>query len=125
MENELKQQKVHLSNTVNIPQKLPLLQLEKYSKLKTVFRITAWIKQFVHNIRFYSKTQGELNVEEIEEAERYWASTVKDEHYHKEILAIRAGKEIHKKSKIKGLKPFLDKSGLICVGGRLESSNTV
>lgn len=39
---------VQMSNTDNIPPD-PLSKLESYSKLRTVLRVTAWIKRFIHN----------------------------------------------------------------------------
>ncbi|KAI3361584.1 hypothetical protein L3Q82_013724, partial [Scortum barcoo] len=49
-----------------------LLQLEKYSKLQNVLRVTAWIKRFNYNCRTKEKRRGDLTVEELSEAERYW-----------------------------------------------------
>ncbi|XP_044027454.1 uncharacterized protein LOC122864200 isoform X2 [Siniperca chuatsi] len=47
----------------------PLLNLEKDSRLKTVLRITAWVKRFVLNTRSKQKVQGVLTAEEINAAE--------------------------------------------------------
>ncbi|KAK0150107.1 hypothetical protein N1851_009132 [Merluccius polli] len=38
----------------------PVLCLEKYSKLKTVLRVTAWINRFITNTRSSTKMSGEL-----------------------------------------------------------------
>lgn len=48
----------------------PVLCLEKYSKLKTVLRVTAWIKRFITNTRSSTKISGELTAEELNEAEK-------------------------------------------------------
>lgn len=113
---------VHLGNTETIPAE-SLLHLEKYSKIKTVLRVTAWIKRFAHNCRSRTKRQGELTAEEIVDAERHWILVVQRQTYQREILELEAGKEIHSQSRIKDLKPFMDGKGLLCVGGRLQHSN--
>lgn len=50
----------------------PLLNLDKYSRLRTVFRITAWVKRFVQNACTRQKTHGELTAEELTASEMYW-----------------------------------------------------
>ena len=53
---------VQLASTEQVE---PLLDLHKYSRLKTVLRITAWVKRFIANARSSHKTQGELTSEEL------------------------------------------------------------
>lgn len=42
-----------------------------------------------------------------------------EETFEREMNLLREGQSVHKDSKIKELKPFLDEQGLIRVGGRL------
>lgn len=100
-----------------------LLKLENYSKLKTVLRVTAWIMRFTHNLRSGEKKQGELTAEELADAERYWILEAQNQVFRKERDELRAGKDIHRGSRIRDLKPFLDEHGLICLGGRLQHSD--
>lgn len=79
----------------------PLLKLEKYSE----------------------KNQGELTAEELADAERYWILEMQNQVFRKERDELRAGKDIHRGSRIRDLKPFLDEHGLICLGGRLQHSD--
>lgn len=101
----------------------PLLNLEKYSRLKTVLRITAWVKRFVTNTRSSQKVQGELTAEEIDVAEMYWVKMTQESCFGAEISQLRSNQNVKRDSKIKDLKPFLDEGGLICVGGRLQNSD--
>lgn len=101
----------------------PLLKLQNYSKLGTVFRVTAWIQRFTHNSRSREKRQGELTAEELAEAERYWIQQAQNQGFQREKEEIRGGKDIHRGSRIGDLKPFLDKHGLIRLGGRLQHSD--
>ena len=57
------------------------------------------------------------------EAERYWILQAQEQSFPGEKGELKAGKDIHRDSKIRELKPFLDKHGLICLGGRLQHSD--
>ena len=100
----------------------PLLDLDKYSRLRTVFRLTAWVKRFVNNARSSQKTHGELTAEELTAAEMYWVKVTQEQGFSQELSLLKSGKELDKDSKIKDLKPFLDENSLISVGGRLQQS---
>ncbi|KAK0137861.1 Pro-Pol polyprotein [Merluccius polli] len=113
---------IQLSNTENAPPD-PLIKLENYSKLRTVLRVTAWIKRFIHNCHSKEKRRGELTAEEVAEAERHWILEAQNQSFQREISEIKAGRDVHKDSKIRDLKPLLDENGLVCVGGRLQHSD--
>ncbi|XP_014835554.1 PREDICTED: uncharacterized protein LOC106913412, partial [Poecilia mexicana] len=101
----------------------PLLNLERYSKLKTMLRITAWVKQFVSNTRSCLKVQGEISTEELGAAEMHWIKSTQESCFSSEISQLRSKQNVKVDSKIKDLKPFLDENGLISVGGRLQNSD--
>ena len=100
----------------------PLLDLEKYSRLKTVLRITAWVKRFITNARASQKIQGELTSEELTAAEVYWVKVIQEQGFSQEMCHLKSGQNIKRDSRIKDLKPFLDDDGLMSVGGRLQHS---
>lgn len=101
----------------------PLLDLDKYSRLKKVLRITAWVNRFIANARSSQKTQGELTSQELTAAEVYWVKMTQEQSFSQEISQLASGQNISRDSKIKDLKPFLDENGLISVGGRLQHSD--
>ncbi len=101
----------------------PLLDLCRYSKLNTVLRITAWVQRFVTNTCSSIKNRGELSAEELMAAEVYWVRMTQEETFEREMNLLKDGQCVHKDSKIKELKPFLDEKGLISVGGRLQLSD--
>ncbi|KAL1246774.1 hypothetical protein QQF64_034281 [Cirrhinus molitorella] len=76
----------------------PILQLEKYSKLQTVLRVTAWIKRFVFNCRSKEKRTGELTAEELSHAEAFWIHTAQVCSFDKEISEIKTGQNVHKRT---------------------------
>lgn len=101
----------------------PVLCLEKYSKLKTVLRVTAWIKRFITNTRSSTKMSGELTAEELIEAGKHWIKVIQNQSFSSEIDLLRAGKGPNSDSRIRELKPFLDEDELLSVGGRLQHSD--
>lgn len=86
---------VQMSNTDSIPPDL-LLKLENYSKLRTVLRVTAWIKRLIHNSCSKEKRQGELTAKELSEAERHWILETQNQSFQREISEIKVGRHIHK-----------------------------
>ena len=101
----------------------PVLELERYSKLKRVLRVTAWIKRFIANMKTKTKTKGELTADELFEAEKYWIKTTQNQSFSQEIKQLKTGKGLNNDCKIKELKPFLDEHELLSVGGRLQQSD--
>lgn len=63
----------------------PVLCLERCSKLKTVLRVTAWIKRFIINTRSSTRVSGELTAEELNEAEKYWIKVIQSQSFIVEI----------------------------------------
>ena len=62
-----------------------------------------------------------INVEKKREAERRLFFLIQQERYHVEIKQIlKTGH--HKNTKIAALNPFIDKYGLLRVGGRLRNA---
>ncbi|XP_039537635.1 LOW QUALITY PROTEIN: uncharacterized protein LOC120485906 [Pimephales promelas] len=116
------QQMVQLSSGEK-REKEPVVDLMKYSKLKRVLRVTAWIKRFVHNASSSSKMRGELTADEMFEAEKYWIKLTQERSFSPEISSLKAGKTLNADSKIRDLRPFLDEDELLCVGGRLQQSD--
>ena len=96
------------------------MKRENYSNLRTVFRVAAWIRRFIHNCRSVEKKQGELTAEELVDAEKCLILEAQGESYQWELSELRSGREIHKDSKIRDLTP---QDGLLCVGGRLQQSD--
>lgn len=101
----------------------PVLELERYGKLKRVLRVTAWIKRFIANAQTKTTTRGELTVDEIFKAGKCWIKTTQNQSFSQEIKQLKAGKSLNNDCKIKELKPFLNEHELLSVGGSLQQSN--
>ena len=101
----------------------PLFELNRYSGLNRVLRITAWIQRFVHNARTKEKRNGQLCTEEIQQAEQYWIKRTQSDSFPKEMNGLLKNANVDRHSKIISLKPFLDECGLLRIGGRLQETN--
>ena len=99
---------------------LPLLhRVSSYSRLN---RITAWIFRYIYNSRERIRHSGALTTEELQKSERFWIREVQHSAFSTELDTLRKGKPLPRSSKLITLRPFIDKEGLLRVGGRLELS---
>ncbi|XP_064470262.1 uncharacterized protein LOC135385016 [Ornithodoros turicata] len=98
-----------------------LLQLERFSKLSRVLRVTAWVMRFVAKCRRTEDTPtGPLTAEEIRAAETYWIRRTQDEQYQPEIHALSKQRSVRPESELFQINPFLDDRGMLRVTGRLQ-----
>ena len=99
---------------------LPLL--DRFSSFTRLKRVTAWVRRFVGNSRARShgrdRTRGPLSSTELADAETYWVATVQVSSFPREVSSLRRGSELSPKSKLLPLRPFLDRDGVLRVGGR-------
>lgn len=82
-------------------------------------RIIAYCHRFIENCR-RKKQLGILTVSEIMKAENTIARIIQLESFSQDLDCLRRNQSLKKNSKLVTLDPFLDKKGLIRVGGRLR-----
>jgi hypothetical protein len=99
-----------------------LLDATRFSKWIKLVRCTAWVLRFVHNVARgkLEKRHGELDVEEIQEAEYYWIRHVQRNGFESELRAVKSGQQIPRQSPIKNLNPVPDDNGILRMKGRLQ-----
>ena len=91
-------------------------------------RLTAWCQRYISNL-FLCKRQLPLNlnshltVAEIEAGERFLFKETQTKFFASEIEHLTHNNSIKSSSPIIVLTPFIDKHGLLRVGGRLSHSN--
>lgn len=96
--------------------------LRKYSTYGKLERVLAYCLRFRFNA-LGPKQTGSLTVEEHERAEKAIVKMTQRESFLPEYKALKQGEEVPKGSKLTALSPFLDKEGIIRVGGRLSRAN--
>lgn len=102
--------------------------LHRFSAWDKVTRVTAYVLRAVHNMRTKDtrrKLAGkQLSQTELDQAAKFWIKISQAEHYHAEIKCLK-GKEnlFPPKSKIAGMRPFIDAEGLLRAGGRVGKAD--
>ena len=121
--NEERELCLHTAST----SRTPLLKLRDYSSFTRLKRVTSWILRFIHNCRSRKLDaqpiqHAYLTTEELHKAEILWYSTAQREHFKDEIDAMSSRSILNKSSQLLSLRPVLDSSGLMRVGGRQQNS---
>ena len=88
-----------------------------------IIRILSFIFRFAYNSRNKFKKNGVLTSEEARNAELRLVKLVQGQTFSEEINKLRYCKFLSNNSSIRNLNPFLDKDGLLRVGGRLRHSS--
>lgn len=98
--------------------------VERFSNLTTLLRITAWCLRAIQRFRRQSaKNQSSpINPEEIDAARLFWVKTTQAVYFRNEINQLSRNENLSRSSALLRLAPFVDASGLLRVGGRLQNS---
>ncbi|GFW74357.1 uncharacterized protein TNCV_2412561 [Trichonephila clavipes] len=120
---ELRKETMVNSTTIESPPDNNLIK--RYSLFDTLIITTAWCLRFVNNskINISERKKDYLNTTELRNAAEVLVKSVQQSEFKSEIKCLHLKHQIPKNSKILSLNPFLDKDGLLRVGGRLKFSN--
>ncbi|XP_076650259.1 uncharacterized protein LOC143357625 [Halictus rubicundus] len=97
----------------------PLEILQRYSSINKLRRIIAYCLRFKRDNRF----KGLVSSDERNIANKTILRMVQLESFANEMQDLSQGRRVHRKSKLTTLDPFLDRDGIIRVGGRLKHAN--
>ena len=99
--------------------------LSKFSNLSKLKRVTAYCLRFINNIRVSStvKVSGPLSSKELESALQHWIIHVQSKAFGAERNSLLKNKQVPCSSNIQSLNPYIDGSGVLRVGGRLQHAN--
>ena len=101
------------------------LHPERYSNMKRLVQITAWVSRFANNC---CKTQdhstiGELTGDELSDSESSLITMLQSNVFDFRIAALNSEKTIPSNSHLIGLQPFIDDDGLLCANTRLTHAD--
>ncbi|XP_011859672.1 PREDICTED: uncharacterized protein LOC105557117 [Vollenhovia emeryi] len=102
--------------------KKPCDLLRRYSSYERLQRTIAYCLRFKVNA-LGGKLHGPLTVEELGSAERTIARMTQQECFEPELRALKNNQSVPKGSQLATLGPFVEKDGLIRVGGRLSHAD--
>ncbi|XP_026333317.1 uncharacterized protein LOC113240274 [Hyposmocoma kahamanoa] len=96
--------------------------INKHSSWRKIIRILAWVRRFISN-KHERESKAYLTVQEKEKAKQSIIKQIQTEAFTAEISNLREGSKLDSKSKILSLNPFMDKQGVLRVGGRLRNAH--
>ncbi|XP_077992825.1 uncharacterized protein LOC144446858 [Glandiceps talaboti] len=101
------------------------IDCNRFSIWSRLIRTTAWVLRFIKLIKAKNqatKLQPNLNITEIQVAEKLWIKQIQMEKFADTITSLEKGQQT-KIGPLKSLLPFLDDEGILRVGGRLQNSD--
>ena len=99
-----------------------VIDVKRFSKLRKLIRITAYVLRFIRNCRLDKSTRRlePLSVAELNEADHLWIRSSQKTNYSDEIDNIKS--QHSRLTLVKQLKLFLDDEGDIRCGGRIHNA---
>lgn len=94
----------------------------KYSSLTKLQRVMAYVFRFIKNCKTKKQHTGYLTVEELEHSLNFLIKQAQFDAFPEEISILSKNKSLLKGNRISSLNPFIDKEGILRVGGRLENA---
>ncbi|XP_018403332.1 PREDICTED: uncharacterized protein LOC108780195 [Cyphomyrmex costatus] len=122
---DLEKSTKHALATVQDIQMPPWELLTKFSCLSKLIQVTATCKRAVKRFRRLSieSTTGHLTPTELQESSQFWIRQVQQSYFLHDLKIIARGGRLSKSNPLIKLTPFLDDTGLMRVGGRLQHAN--
>ncbi|XP_025191471.1 uncharacterized protein LOC112591769 [Melanaphis sacchari] len=99
--------------------------IEKYSCLQKLLRITAYCMRWKTYDSKNKHFSAEIETEELNAVKTLLIKLVQKQYFIEEIKCLIAKKDVSKRSKLKLLCPFIDKNGVLRVGGRLNNMQSI
>ncbi|XP_047024876.1 uncharacterized protein LOC124633636 isoform X1 [Helicoverpa zea] len=106
------------------------LDFTRYSNFTKLKRIMAYVHRFVNNFickysknKNFNKLTGCLSTDELCNSLKTLIRCCQVQSFSCELNTIKTNKELHHKSKMLPLKPFIDEDGILRVGGRIQNTN--
>lgn len=96
--------------------------ISSFSSLTRLKRITAYCLRFLYNLKNKVRRGGPLKAKDLENSMHVLIKISQKECFENEIEGLKRERNLHTKSNLLHLNPFLDSAGILRVGGRLESS---
>lgn len=97
---------------------------ERYSSLRQLKVVVAYCLRFTYNCKERaSSIVGCLSVGELEKSMYLMLRNHQRRHFAQEIATLEASQDVSQRSRLLCLNPFLDRSGLLRVGGSLKNAS--
>ncbi|KAH9636830.1 hypothetical protein HF086_017073 [Spodoptera exigua] len=99
--------------------------LNKYNSLTKVVRTLAWVSRYIYNLRNKNSrlAKNTLTYIELQSALYLVVKHTQSIDFSEDILNLKRKGNVRSSSKLSCLRQFLDKDGILRVGGRLEQAS--
>lgn len=97
--------------------------LERFSTFTRLIRVTAYCFRFFRAVKGEPFNESFLTSAELQASQLTWIRAVQKQAFSDEMTTLKAGRALPARSPLRGLHPILDDSGLLRVGGRLQSAS--
>lgn len=97
--------------------------LERFSSYWRSLRVTVYCLRFIRRCQGKVVETGFIKCSEYAEAKRTLIKALQRKEFEEEIRFLSKDRPIPANSKLKRLRPFLDESGILRVGGRLRNAD--
>ncbi|XP_063981496.1 uncharacterized protein LOC135164771 [Diachasmimorpha longicaudata] len=96
--------------------------IDKFSSFNRLLRITAICSRFIARLRRVPNTSLHypLTLSELEDARLLWIKLTQTAHFREELRIISRGEKFTRSHPLTKLTPFIDRQGILRVGGRLR-----
>lgn len=100
---------------------------KRFSSLRMLIRVIAYCRRFVENTKIERglRITTFLRTDELKSAQNVIIKRVQAECFQNEILRLTKGLHLEASNKLLSLNLFIDKEGILRVGGRLQHSNLI
>lgn len=109
--------KVH--NATNVPN---FVDFTRYSNSNRLIRIYAYVFRFINNCKNKNRNGSPLQNSELDNSREFLIRKCQLETFSLEINTLLKGNKLKPKCSILQLAPFIDRSGILRVGGRLNNT---
>jgi len=108
--------------TENKPGVNQCIDINRYSKLHKLYRVTAYVLRFVNNLKAASsKVTGPLTAKELNQSQKLWITATQQEIFSNELINIQSSLS-PRLPLVRQLRLYLNKEGIICCGGRIHNA---
>ncbi|XP_045188261.1 uncharacterized protein LOC123546137 [Mercenaria mercenaria] len=99
-----------------------VIEVTRFSTLKRLLRVTAYVLRFIRNCRTVSRSRnsGSITLQELENAEMLLIRQCQQNSYSEEISNLQSGKS--RLPVVRQLRLYLDSDGYIRCGGRIHNA---
>ena len=119
---EMKKTELGEENKANVLS-IGTVEMERISDLSRLLNVQSYVFRFVTKPGARDWTTTRPSTDERNRAQNHFIVQHQQKYFAEELKCLEKGKQLSKKSTIISLNPFIDETGILRVGGRLEHSN--